>query len=217
MHALIVEWLSKQATHELRHMQRALETQNGLREKPPVDHFLISREERAALPGSNENTPEQIFVSNDAEDPRMGVFIDQQTLERFAARKDMRDPSALHDYCVVAEGVSHFLVLADRADAERQVSLLELELQAEVDKFVHLTQKLALVPGSRAQAKLHERLFERYALHAHLDETEVERYETANKAAARFCFRISKNAKRFYEEARDFFGLPLEAKIRRAA
>jgi hypothetical protein len=196
MHILIVQ--------HLRDMQRALEQQNGIAELPPVDQFLITPDERAALPGSNPNTPEQIFVS---EDDRLGVFIDEGTLERATKQ-------SFNDYCVVAEGVSHFLMLADRANADRQVSLLELELQAEVDKFVHLTQKLELAPGSPDQAALHDALFERYGLHSHLDPNEVARYEAATKNAARFCYRISKNAKRFYPEARAFYSMPLEAKLR---
>jgi hypothetical protein len=87
MHSLIVAWLSRQASTRLGEVQRALEKQNGTASHPPIGAFLISNEERAALPGSNPHTPEQIFVSDDENDPRMGVFIDKQTLERMAARE----------------------------------------------------------------------------------------------------------------------------------
>jgi hypothetical protein len=208
MHSLIVAWLSQQASRKLGEVQRALEKQNGTVEHPPIAAFLISNEEHKTMPGAAD-TPEQIFVSEDADDPRMGVFICKETLERVA--KNGLD--SLHDYCVVAEGVSHFIYLAS---ADRPVKLLELELQAEVDKYVHLTDKLGITPGTSEQRALHDRIFERYALHKHLSDEEVERYEMASKAAAKFTYRISQDATRFYDEARSFFSLHLEEKLRRA-
>jgi hypothetical protein len=209
VHSLIVAWLSKQASTKLGEVQRALERQNGTAAHPPIAAFLISNEERSTMPGAAD-TPEQIFVSDDEDDPRMGVFIDKATLERVA----QNGVGALHDYCVVAEGVSHFIYLAS---ADRPVKLLELELQAEVDKYVHLTDKLGIVPGSAEHRDLHTRLFERYALHKHLSSEEVERYETATKSAARFCYKISREPDRFFNDARSFFSLHLEEKLRRAA
>ena len=40
------------------------------------------------------------------------------------------------DYWTALEGVSHFLYLAWNAGHDKPVSLLELEMQAEVDKYV---------------------------------------------------------------------------------
>ena len=57
-------------------------------------------------------------------------------------RLDSADPlnsleaSQLDDLWKVLEGISHFNYLVLRAADDRSVTLLELELQAEVDKFV---------------------------------------------------------------------------------
>ena len=45
------------------------------------------------------------------------------------------DEANFADFCLAVEGVSHFVYVALRAARERPVSPLELELQAEVDKF----------------------------------------------------------------------------------
>jgi hypothetical protein len=67
------------------------------------------------------------------------------------------------------------------------MSLLELELQAEVDKFAVLLLQL-WTRGRQRLANLSEglrrRLFEDVRFLAHLDAAEVERYRTATRLAA---------------------------------
>lgn len=220
MHKLIAQWLSQGAQASLADLQRALERQNGLPEQPPVISFLISSKERAALPGANPSTHEQVFVTED-EEPRLGVFIDEGLLERLpkaSAKLSLDDVRSLDDYCVAAEGVSHFLCLADKA--ERGISLFELELQAEVDKFVHLTEKLALAPNDHEL--LRRQLYERYVLHEHLTADETARYKDASRHAAKFTHRLTHTAKKLgtaaaLREARSFFEAPLQDKLRKTA
>jgi hypothetical protein len=192
-------------TAALRLMQRALEAQNGLAPQPSVAHFLLTPEERERL--SCSTVPEEVFVSDDPLDPALGVFIDPAVLRRM--RPSLSDATGLDAYCVATEGVSHFVYLAHRAAEERQVSLLELELQAEVDKFVHLAGKLT------EHERLFEQLFERYALRDGLDDESSARYHTASRAAARFCHKLLGCGARL-ERAREFFRQSLEGKLRLA-
>ena len=89
----------------------------------------------------------------------------------------------------LAEGVSHFVYVANRARQELPSTQLELELQAEVDKFVLLV--LEQVPYDRGEAfEVHSRLFERVT-YLHEAGTELgDRYRTANDLAARFVRRL---------------------------
>lgn len=89
----------------------------------------------------------------------------------------------------LAEGVSHFVYVANRARQELPSTQLELELQAEVDKFVLLV--LEQVPYDRGEAfEVHARLYERVRF-LHEPGTELgERYRTANDLAARFVRRL---------------------------
>jgi hypothetical protein len=85
----------------------------------------------------------------------------------------------------VAEGVSHFLYLVERARVNLPVTQLELELQAEVDKFV-----LSLARGTASAPELFDRLFENPSF-LHDAGTEAgERYRMAHQLAARFVSRV---------------------------
>ncbi|MDF3067003.1 MAG: hypothetical protein K0R38_2604 [Polyangiaceae bacterium] len=95
-----------------------------------------------------------------------------------------------HDgWLQLAEGVSHFVYVANRARQELPATQLELELQAEVDKFVLLV--LEHVPWDRGEAfDVHSRLYERVRF-LHEAGTELgDRYRTANDLAARFVRRL---------------------------
>ena len=101
-------------------------------------------------------------------------------------------PGAANDHdgwLQLAEGVSHFVYVANRARQELPSTQLELELQAEVDKFVLLVLKQ--VPYDRGEAfAVHSRLYERVRF-LHEPGTELgERYRTANDLAARFVRRL---------------------------
>jgi MoxR-like ATPase len=83
--------------------------------------------------------------------------------------------------------VSHFVYLATHVEEGRPMSLLELELQAEVDKFAVLLLRIwgrRRGRRARASAALRRRLFERVRYLDHLDRDELNRYRTANRLAA---------------------------------
>ncbi len=106
------------------------------------------------------------------------------------AWSDALVPSRLSDsYLQLLEGVSHFVLLAERIRTGRQTSHLELELQAEVDKLVLVEHCLA--SDRRRSATLHEQLYENaHFLHA-ADTERGERYRLANQLAARFTKRLA--------------------------
>jgi hypothetical protein len=85
------------------------------------------------------------------------------------------DAGNFGDFLLAMEGVSHFVYVAYCARQERPVSVLELELQAEVDKYV--TCALS------TDVDLRERLFEGFSLDPTLDADERERYLVANENA----------------------------------
>jgi hypothetical protein len=124
----------------------------------------------------------------------------------------------LDGFCQLIEGVSHFVLLAERARVDRPVSALELEMQAEVDKFVVL---FAATPEpSRAKGEaLVERIFERVSF-VHPAGSELgTRYRDANALARGWVERVGL---RFAEpldviglrgSLRAFFHAPLDGKI----
>ena len=105
----------------------------------------------------------------------LGLFLDDAVMAAAAAadphhrRPRLVARAALSALACAAEGVSHFVYLATRAAAGRPVSLLELEVQAEVDKFALLLLHLWRRGLRRTSRALRRRLFERVRYHAHLD------------------------------------------------
>ncbi len=95
---------------------------------------------------------------------RLGLFIDRDVLERLARRDPLEalDEHNLPDFCTALEGVSHFHYLVWSLARGRNVSLLELELQAEVDKYATAValmtrQQAGRFPASAARADVSRR------------------------------------------------------------
>jgi len=135
---------------------------------------------------------ETVLVEHDDGGMALGVYLDEELLARLKGKDPLRNirPDIIGDLTTVLEGISHFNYLAWSAEQDRSVTLLELELQAEVDKFVAVLL-LALRQQDVALARrLHSWIFDRVSYHRSLDRDQRERYETANDYAARFCHRI---------------------------
>jgi hypothetical protein len=123
--------------------------------------------------------------------------------------------------CQIIEGVSHFVYVADRAARDQSTTQLELELQAEVDKYVVISsaRQTLSVEGS---AILRKHLYEDAAFVDAADTEEGERYRLANTAAQRFVRRLEQDyvqARRLPElrqALREFYQMGLAAKLREA-
>jgi hypothetical protein len=107
-----------------------------------------------------------------------------------------RCPRAADDtYLQLVEGVSHFVYVAERARVELPSTELELELQAEVDKFVVLAFDGGALARHRAPS-VRTALYHRVAF-LHAEESERgARYRLANALAARLARRLVETATR---------------------
>jgi hypothetical protein len=92
--------------------------------------------------------------------------------------------------CQRVEGVSHFLLVAERARCELPLTELELELQAEVDKFVVLVVAGERALDARSRARLHERLFGSVRFLDPPGTERGERYRIAHCLAMRFTHKL---------------------------
>ena len=160
---------------------------------------------------------EQLLLRQDGDEVELGLFFAPDALANLG-RHDPTD--GLHagnfdDFCLVVEGVSHYLYVVRCAGADRSVSALELELQAEVDKFACCT---LLDPRPDRVRTLTRQLYEFVAYHDDLDADERDRYRVANDNAQRFARSL---ALRFVEtgrvegmldELRAFYRLDLSGK-----
>jgi hypothetical protein len=98
----------------------------------------------------------------------------------------------LDPVCQIIEGVSHFVYLADRASRRREATQLELEVQAEVDKYVVLAASIERFDERRSKT-LREQLYERVSFVHDATSVEGERYRVANRCARRFTARLERD------------------------
>jgi hypothetical protein len=165
--------------------QEELEAIYGVR-APQVLDFLVDRD-RARAAAGEPRAPEALLVRESEQGLELGLFLAEEVVEA-AGAADPHDPrpllaatSSLPQVMCAAEGVSHYVYLATRAAVGRPVSLLELEVQAEVDKFALLLLHLWRRGLRRLSPSLRRRLFERVRYHPHLESAELERYRLANQ------------------------------------
>lgn len=169
----------------LAYLQEELESIYGV-SAPPVGEFLLGRE-AAAVAGGPFDGPEELLVLEEEDGVALGLYLDEAVLSAAAdAEPHHRRPRLvarrlLRHLAPAAEGVSHFVYLATRAAAGRSVSLLELEVQAEVDKFALLLLHLWRRGLRRVSPALRRRLFDRVGYRGGLAAEALSRYREANR------------------------------------
>ena len=190
----------------------------------PADHAVMDFLS-AARPGIDVD--EQVLVHETDDALHLSVFIAPEVIERLARRNPLQalNDANLADFCTALEGVSHFHYLTYRAKHAQPVSLLELELQAEVDKYAAAVRLLTAQSHGAYPRTLHERLFHHVGFKCNLSDAVLARYREANRCAARFCRRLDEaflkcrraRPELWLRELRDFYRLSHSRKLQRAA
>ena len=170
-------------------IQRALVAYYQLDDVPNVVPFI------RAVAGQHR---ERVLVTETAGGTlELCLELPEQALNRATLGVDL--------LCQVVEGVSHFLLLADRARRELPATQLELELQAEVDKW------LLLVSHSQPRSLpewvcLRRTLFEYVNFATDGDGEREERYRIANRLAGQLTHKLELRYLRAYrwDDARKF-------------
>lgn len=168
------------------------------------------------LEGADEGEREVLLV-READDGAIELKLRVPPLAR--REFDLADGPDLDPLCQLIEGVSHFVYLTFRAQADREATELELELQAEVDKYVILAASLGRLDGATSRA-LRARLYDRVHYEHGAATLHGERYRVANDVASRFVRRLERDflaVSRYAElqrELRRFFHAGQEEKLR---
>ncbi len=204
----------------LARLQLGLEALYRVETRLPIDAFVVDAGAREAATGGGGRTPrEQLVVQQSDGELAMALFVDEQAL----ANLERHDPGArlddrnFGDFCLAVEGVSHFVYLALCAAGDRPVSQLELELQAEVDKYA-----CCLLLAGR-DPELRRRLYRDVRFAADLDDDERARYQAANAEADRYAAALERRyvdtdrTDALLTELRRFYRLGLPDKLGRIA
>lgn len=194
-------------------IQAHLEAIYGVRCELKASEHLVDAASARELGGSGAH--EQLLVHQADDALELALFVDPSLLSRLEGLAPLDD---LHGFCEATEGVSHFMYLVRAASLDREVSLLELEAQGEIDKFASCAL-LAWKGGGDARA-LYERLFDRVSYRDELSDAERWRYEEANRIAKTYCRRLleliaARRMDQLLAELRHTYRMGAEAKLNR--
>lgn len=144
----------------------------------------------------------------------LGLYFDPRLAQ--ALKKPLQH---IHELSLAIEGLSHFVHVLDRVQRGHATSLLEMELQAEVDKFL-LLHLLHWERQHEFSPQLFARQFEEHRFAEHVQGEALERYQTAHQLAAKFCHHLQERylyplkLKDLVSAARQFFEMDFYHKMK---
>ncbi|HJL00042.1 MAG TPA: hypothetical protein RMH85_28360 [Polyangiaceae bacterium LLY-WYZ-15_(1-7)] len=159
---------------------------------PDLGAFLCEEATVRAIADAELARGELLLVLEEEDGVFVALWVDDAAVEAF----ERGAPPATPAWEQVTEGVSHFVYLAFREANEEAVSQLELEVQAEVDKYA-----VAMLEGwgaglvrarereGRSRA-LRQALFEEAEFIDPAGSERGERYRVANRVAGRFAAQL---------------------------
>lgn len=186
-----------------------------------IEEFLVTDPGIAAsIDEGGRPTDEKLLIAEGRGHAEVSLYLERSLVDRLEAHdpSERLDERNLADFWTAFEGVSHFAYYAWNAEIGKAVRLLEMELQAEVDKFI-ATRVLLERQGARPPPSLHAWLFDLPRFDARLSLLELARYRDANHYAAKYCLKLAPELDRgdvygsLRRELRRFYRLSQTQKI----
>jgi len=193
------------ALHRIQqHYQAIYQTQ-----APDVREFFVERRHLEEIVGSDiRHADEWVLVHQDGPNVDLAVYVSAEHLKHLqgAANPKAAVNECFRAFCAATEAVSHFVTLIERARRGEPISLLELEMQAEIDKYI-----CARLHHPHLKRRWHHQLFRRCELATDLNQTESDRYREAGRLAEGLCSHLDTmphidalltTARRFWRDSR---------------
>lgn len=203
----------------LQHIDRIYDLELGL----DIHDFLVDAETCARLGHSSARASVLVREHHARDELELGVYIGDAELERLS-KIDLTahiHPGSFELLVTAIEEVSHFAYLSFCASREKRVTQLELELQAEVDKFITATLLVASQNRGRVPTGFLDRLFGDFEVRSDLDAGTHERYAAAASFASRYCSYVVQDSlghsslRALLPELRSFYRMTQGGKIGR--
>ena len=204
-------------------LERIYEVKSGL----DVHDFLITDNEFVSYMDKHHGlrqSAEKLLVSHVDDQLDVSLYIKQDIIDLLGRDDPMINlhEGNISEYLIALEGVSHLIYLAWNARYDRQISLFELELQAEVDKYIFTMILLANQGDYQLPQGLLNRLFFQHTYACDMDTEEQSRYERANYYAYHYCKALHQNCienqrASFFNDLRRFYRLTSHHKINHIA
>ena len=174
------------------HLEHIYEIQSQYRVQDFVFHDAVLAAQLDTSDNPREN-PEKLLIHQNGDTIDVSLYLDEKLIQRL----EQLDPTTqltddnIHDFWVALEGISHFVYFAYNAEYERPVSLFELELQAEVDKYILSAYLLGRQGNATIPDSLHYHLYRKSDFDPRLQQHERRRYYQANELAGKFAAFIA--------------------------
>lgn len=211
----------------LKHIQNRLQEIYELNIDHDVNDYLVTCSHEAHLCGASLtsiHTREQLLIRQEKDELLLSLYLHEgviSNLETTGGKLHLHRDN-LEDFCLALEGISHFLYLIWNARHRRSVTVLEMELQAEIDKFIMLGMLLQQQSRTPAPGVIRDLLFESIRYHEHLQADELQRYRDASAFAEKYCWYLESSFTlrqgtelKLLRELRRFYRLGLREKLRR--
>ena len=165
-------------------LERRIARRYDLELRHRVREFVLHDAETLhALSGAERGSEEVVLLREGDGELEFTLYLSASVCARAVralAQRELGD-GGLDALCTLVEGVSHGVCVLWHARHARELRPLDLELQAEIDKYLVLSHDLG-VGGALARA-----LFERVRYTAAPGSALEARYRRANGHAARYC------------------------------
>jgi hypothetical protein len=203
----------------LQHLDRLYDLELDL----DIHDFLVDAQTCTRLGHSSARASVLVHERHSHDELELGVYIGEAELEQLS-KIDLTaqiHPESFELLVTAIEEVSHFAYLSFCASREKRVTQLELELQAEVDKFITATLLVASRNRGRVPSGFLDRLFGDFEIRADVDAGSHERYAAAASFASRYCSYVVQDSlggaslRALLPELRSFYRLTQGGKIGR--
>ena len=209
----------------LNSLQQQLEQMYEVDTQLQVSEFLISDPKLANLYDTSSNsrdTHEKLLLCQTDDQLNVALYLSEELIAHLESNNPLEklDEKNLHQFWIALEGISHFTYLTWNASYDRQISLFELELQAEVDKFVMAAWLFTQQQNLDQPKQLLTKLFVKLQFDTALTEHELNRYTLANQYAYRYCEKLLSllvnhfNNQQLFNDIRRFYRLTNSYKLR---
>lgn len=201
-----------------------------------VADYVCDRDTVEATAGPEHERGEVLIVVEEPDGLTVGLYVDPAAVEHLemTGGDAWMDEGRRWAACLATEGVSHFLYLVFRVDSDTSVSQLELELQAEVDKYATAVMGSEMVleenmhgmlegngvGAIRARSReVRRRLFHEAEFLDGAGSAEGDRYRMAHRRAARYTASLERrfldrgDIPAFLRELRRFYRRGLRGKL----
>jgi len=184
----------------LSQIDQRIQNVNGFENEFSFEDFLFVSDE-------NQNA---LVVKEDQGEASVLLCLQEKIIKRIENKIVPWDfkPELLPDLSIAIEELSHFNTYCKRAAEDREISPLELEVQAEVDKFALALEWLDELNQEKLQDEIFEILFGQCQVGAWVSGSKADRYVDAHRIARNFCRTILQqqlDSHERREKFRDFF------------